>query len=61
VSEYLGYLTEGFEPYDPIELMQLTEGKVCRREARKYTGFCCVGVYGGISTCYTPHASATSL
>jgi uncharacterized Fe-S cluster-containing radical SAM superfamily protein len=52
VSEYPGFLKEGFEPYDPIELMQLTEEKVCRGEARKYTEFYCVGVYGGISTGY---------
>jgi uncharacterized Fe-S cluster-containing radical SAM superfamily protein len=52
VSEYLGYLKEDFEPYDPLELMRLTEQKVCRGEARKYTDFYCVGVYGGISTGY---------
>lgn len=52
MNEYPGYLKEGFEPYDPIELMQLTEEKVCRGEARKYANFYCVGVYGGISTGY---------
>jgi uncharacterized Fe-S cluster-containing radical SAM superfamily protein len=52
VSAYPGYLKEGFEPYDPLELMRLTEEKVCRGEARKYTDFYCVGVYGGISTGY---------
>jgi uncharacterized Fe-S cluster-containing radical SAM superfamily protein len=50
---YLGYLHQGFEPFDPIELAQLTEAKVCRGSSRKYTDFYCVGVYGGISTGYT--------
>ena len=52
MNEYPGYLQQGFEPYDPIELMRLTEEKVCRGDARKYTDFYCVGVYGGISTGY---------
>jgi len=52
VGEYPGYLKEGYQPYDPIELLQLTEEKVCRGDARKYTDFYCVGVYGGISTAY---------
>lgn len=50
---YPGYLREGFEPFDPIELAQLTEAKVARGSSRKYTDFYCVGVYGGISTGYT--------
>jgi uncharacterized Fe-S cluster-containing radical SAM superfamily protein len=50
---YPGYLGEGFEPFDPIELAKLTEAKVCRGSSRKYTDFYCVGVYGGISTGYT--------
>jgi uncharacterized Fe-S cluster-containing radical SAM superfamily protein len=50
---YPGYLGEGFEPFDPIELAELTEAKVCRDSSRKYTDFYCVGVYGGISTGYT--------
>lgn len=50
---YPGYLREGFEPFDPIELAQLTEAKVSRGSSRKYTDFYCVGVYGGISTGYT--------
>jgi len=37
VSDYLGYLREGFPPYDPLELLRQTEQKVCREEARKYT------------------------
>jgi uncharacterized Fe-S cluster-containing radical SAM superfamily protein len=51
-TAYLAYLKKGFQPYDPIELMRLTEDKVCRGEARKYTDFYCVGIYGGISTGY---------
>jgi uncharacterized Fe-S cluster-containing radical SAM superfamily protein len=50
---YPGYLRQGFEPFDPIELAQLTEAKVSRGVSRKYTDFYCVGVYGGISTGYT--------
>lgn len=50
---YPGYLHQGFEPFDPIELAKLTEAKVCRGSSRKYTDFYCVGVYGGISTGYT--------
>jgi uncharacterized Fe-S cluster-containing radical SAM superfamily protein len=49
---YPGYLGEGFEPFDPIELAKLTEAKVSRGSSRKYTDFYCVGVYGGISTGY---------
>jgi len=52
MDEYPIYLKKDFQPYDPIELMRLTEEKVCRGEARKYTDFYCVGVYGGISTGY---------
>ncbi len=53
MQKYPAYLTKGFTPYDPIELWHLTEEKVCRGDARKYTDFYCVGVYGGISTGYT--------
>jgi uncharacterized Fe-S cluster-containing radical SAM superfamily protein len=53
MQEYPAYLTKGFIPYDPIELWRLTEEKVCQGDARKYTDFYCVGVYGGISTGYT--------
>jgi uncharacterized Fe-S cluster-containing radical SAM superfamily protein len=52
MNDYLGHLEEGFQPYDPIELMRLTEERVCRGDGRKYTDFYCVGVYGGISTSY---------
>lgn len=52
MSDYLGYLQEGFPPYDPLELLRQTEEKVCRGEARKYTAFYCASVYGGISTGY---------
>ena len=51
-TAYPGYLKKGFQSYDPIELMRLTEDKVCRGKARKYTDFYCVGVYGGISIGY---------
>jgi len=53
MQKYPAYLMEGFMPYDPIELWRLTEEKVCQGDARKYTDFYCVGVYGGISTGYT--------
>ncbi len=53
MEEYPAYLEEGFEPYDPIELARLTEERVGRGDARKYTDFYCVGVYGGISTGYS--------
>jgi uncharacterized Fe-S cluster-containing radical SAM superfamily protein len=52
MNDYPGYLKEGFQPYDPIELIGLTEEKVCQGDARKYTDFYCVSVYGGISTGY---------
>ena len=38
-TAYPAYLKKGFQPYDPIELMRLTEDKVCRGETRKYTDF----------------------
>ena len=34
MNEYPGYLQQGFEPYDPIELMRMTEEKVCRGDKR---------------------------
>jgi uncharacterized Fe-S cluster-containing radical SAM superfamily protein len=52
MNDYLGHLEEGFQPYDPIELMRLTEHKVCREDARKYTDFYYVGVCDGIFTGY---------
>jgi len=48
VNAYPRYLEEGFQPYDPIALLWLTEEVVCQGEARKYTAFYCTGVYGGI-------------
>jgi uncharacterized Fe-S cluster-containing radical SAM superfamily protein len=53
VDEYPRYLEKGFQPYDPVELMQRTTELVCRGEARKYTSFYATGVYGGIATGYT--------
>ncbi|MFQ6059054.1 MAG: radical SAM protein [Anaerolineae bacterium] len=50
---YPRYLEEGFEPYDPVELIRRTETIVSRGTSRKYTSFYCTGVYGGISTGYT--------
>lgn len=46
-------MQEGFTPFDPLEVARRTEEIVCRKDARKYTKFYCVGVYGGISTAYT--------
>jgi len=53
MKEYTRYITPGFAPYDPIELAEMTERICCRGSSRKYTRFCRVGVYGGISTGYT--------
>jgi uncharacterized Fe-S cluster-containing radical SAM superfamily protein len=53
VNAYPRYLEEGFQPYDPLALLRLTEEVVCRGDARKYTAFYCTGVYGGIATGYT--------
>ncbi len=52
MSTYPGHLKKSFQPFDPIKLMRLTEDKVCRGDARKYTDFYCADVYGGISTGY---------
>jgi hypothetical protein len=49
VNAYPRYVEEGFQPYDPLALVRLTEEVVCRGEARKCTAFCCIGVYGGIT------------
>jgi uncharacterized Fe-S cluster-containing radical SAM superfamily protein len=49
---YPRFLTPDLEPYDPLQLAQLTEELTCRGDARKYTSFYCTGVYGGISTGY---------
>ena len=51
-NQYPGVLTPDMEPFDPLKLARLTQGIVCRGDARKYTRIYCVGVYGGISTAY---------
>jgi uncharacterized Fe-S cluster-containing radical SAM superfamily protein len=53
LKDYPRYLSPGFKPYDPLVLAKETEEIVCRGDAKKYTKFYCVGVYGGISTAYT--------
>lgn len=53
MNEYPRYVTEDWEPFDPVELAERTEAIVCRGRDRKYTDFYVVGVYGGISTGYT--------
>ena len=50
---YVRYLEPGFSPFDPLALARRTEQVVCRDDSRKYTGFYCTGVYGGIATGYT--------
>jgi uncharacterized Fe-S cluster-containing radical SAM superfamily protein len=50
---YQRYLEPGFTPFDPLELANKTEQIVCRGDSRKYTKFCCTGVYGGIATGFT--------
>ncbi|MDI6892476.1 MAG: radical SAM protein [Actinomycetota bacterium] len=52
-AAYPRYLTPGFKPFDPLKLCAETAKIVCRNNGRKYTGFYCTGVYGGISTGYT--------
>jgi len=52
LSPYPRCVRPGFEPFDPIELASETEKIVCRGDARKYTDFYVVGVYGGIATGY---------
>lgn len=42
MSHYPGYLKEGFQPYDSIELMRLTEEEVCQGGARTYADSLCV-------------------
>jgi len=46
------YLEEGFQSYDPVELMWRTEELACRGEAYRYISFYATGVYGGIATGY---------
>ena len=53
LEDYPRYLAADSKPYNPLELARKTEEIVCRGDARKYTKFYCVGVYGGISTGYT--------
>jgi uncharacterized Fe-S cluster-containing radical SAM superfamily protein len=53
VEAYPRFLRKGFTPFDPVKLARRTEAIVSRGDARKYTGFSCAGVYGGISTGYT--------
>jgi len=53
VNAYPRYVERGFQPYDPLALLRLTEEMACRGDARKYTAFHCTGVYGGIATGYT--------
>ena len=53
IDDYPGYLVPDLKPYNPLELAKKTEKIVCRGDARKYTKFYNVGVYGGISTGYT--------
>jgi uncharacterized Fe-S cluster-containing radical SAM superfamily protein len=52
LSSYPRCLRPSFEPFDPVELALKTEKIVCRGDARKYTDFYVVGVYGGIATGY---------
>ena len=53
MREYPRYVTPGFEPFDPVELVKETEKIVCRGRKRKYTAVYATGVYGGIATGYT--------
>jgi uncharacterized Fe-S cluster-containing radical SAM superfamily protein len=52
-EEYPGYVKPSFKPFDPIALAAWTEDIVGKESMRRYTGFYCTGVYGGISTGYT--------
>ncbi|MEM2212818.1 MAG: radical SAM protein [Candidatus Nezhaarchaeales archaeon] len=53
---YQRFLTQGFKPFNPLELAKETERIVTRqgseRLERKYTDFYSVPVYGGIATGY---------
>ena len=53
VNAYPRYLEKGFQPYDPLALLRLTEKMICRGDARKYTAFYCTDVHGGIAAAYT--------
>jgi uncharacterized Fe-S cluster-containing radical SAM superfamily protein len=52
--KYQRFLTQGFEPFDPLELVKETEQIVTREGPkgleRKYTGFYSVPAYGGVAT-----------
>ncbi|MEM3573799.1 MAG: radical SAM protein [Nitrososphaeria archaeon] len=56
MEEYQRFLTQGFKPFNPLELAKETEKIVTRRGneglERKYTDFYSVPVYGGIATGY---------
>jgi uncharacterized Fe-S cluster-containing radical SAM superfamily protein len=52
LSSYVRCIRPGFEPIDPVGLAFETEKIVCKGDARKYTHFYVVGVYGGIATGY---------
>ena len=56
MKEYQRYLTQDFEPFDPLELVKETEEIVTRvgEEGleRKYAGIYSAPVYGGIATGY---------
>jgi uncharacterized Fe-S cluster-containing radical SAM superfamily protein len=52
LTSYPRCIGPGLESFDPVELAYETEKIVCRGDARKYTDFYVVGVYGGIATGY---------
>jgi uncharacterized Fe-S cluster-containing radical SAM superfamily protein len=52
LTSYPRCIGPSLEPFDPVELAYETEKIVCRGDARKYTDFYVVGVYGGIATGY---------
>jgi uncharacterized Fe-S cluster-containing radical SAM superfamily protein len=52
LNSYPRCVRPGFEPFDPVELAFETEKIVCKGDARKYTDFYVVGVYGGVATGY---------
>ncbi len=56
MEDYPRFLTEGFKPFNPLELAERTAKIVTRPGAqgleRKYTRFYVVSVYGGIATGY---------
>lgn len=52
MKDYPRYLEPGFQPFDPFELVEMTNRITSRGSSRKYTDFYKVGVYGGIATGY---------